>query len=57
MYSNSIAKVRKWDETYFKYFLPDDQVIRIVLTFVNGGSMTNANVFQGFHDEKKVEDH
>ena len=25
--------------------------------FVNGGSMTNAKVYQGFHDGKKVEEH
>jgi len=24
--------------------------------FVNGGSMTNAKVYQGFHDDKKVEE-
>jgi len=27
------------------------------LIFVNGDSMTNAKVYQGFHDNKKVEEH
>jgi len=27
------------------------------LIFVNGGSMTNATVYQGFHDDKTVEEH
>ena len=27
------------------------------LIFVNGASMTNAKVCQGFHDGKKVEEH
>ena len=27
------------------------------LNFVSGGSMTNAKVYQGFHDDKKVEEH
>ena len=25
--------------------------------FVDGGSMTNAKVYQGFHDDKRVEGH
>jgi len=31
MYSDSIAKVRKWDDTYLIYgfFFPDDQIIRV----------------------------
>jgi len=27
------------------------------LIFANGGSMTNAEVYQGFHDDKKFEGH
>jgi len=32
---NSIAKVRKWDDTYLKYgfFLPDDQILNVAATF------------------------
>jgi len=32
---NSIAKVRKWEDTYFKYgfFLPDDQILNVADTF------------------------
>jgi len=32
---NSIAKVRKWDEKYFRYgfFLPDDQIVNVADTF------------------------
>jgi len=32
---NSIAKVGKWDNTYFRYgfFLPDDQILNIAATF------------------------
>ena len=28
---NSIAKIRKWDDTYFRYgfFLPDDQILNV----------------------------
>jgi len=33
------------------------EVIRPFKIFVNGGSMTNAKVYQGFHDDKKVEEH
>jgi len=33
------------------------QVIRVFKIFVNGGSMTNAEVYQGFHDDKNVEEH
>jgi len=33
------------------------QVIRVFCIFVNGGSMTNAKVYQGFHGNKKVEEH
>jgi len=31
--------------------------IRAFPIFVNGGSMTNKKVYQGFHDGKKVEEH
>jgi len=46
-------------QIYFRYgfFLPDDQVIRVFQIFVNWVSMTNANVYQRFHDDKKVEEH
>jgi len=27
------------------------------LIVVNGGSITNTQVYQGFHDDKKVEEH
>jgi len=32
---NSIAKVRKWDDTYLRYafFLPDDQILKVAATF------------------------
>jgi len=32
---NSIARVRKWDNTYLKYgfFLPDDQILNVAATF------------------------
>jgi len=32
---NSIAKVRKWDDTYLRYgfFLVDDQILNVVPTF------------------------
>jgi len=98
---NSIAKVRKWDDTYFRYrfFLPDDQILNVqqlhsknartakslnflvlnicnnclfvevsyneIFDFllsssfkknVNEDSMTNVKVYQGFHDDKKVEE-
>ena len=33
------------------------QVIRFIQIFVNGDSMTNANAYQGFHDDKKIEEH
>jgi len=33
------------------------QVSRVILSFVNGVSMKNAKVYQGFHDDKKVEEH
>jgi len=33
------------------------QVLRVSLVLHNGGSMTNAKVCQGFHDDKKVEEH
>jgi len=33
------------------------QVIRAFLIFVNGGSMTNTKVYQGFLDDLKVEEH
>jgi len=33
------------------------QVIRVFKIFVNEGFMTNAKVYQGFHDDKKVEEH
>jgi len=33
------------------------RVIRFFSIFVNGCSMTNAKVYQGFHDDKKVEEH
>jgi len=33
------------------------QVIRASQIFVNGGSMTNAKVYQRFHDDKKIEEH
>jgi len=28
---NSIAKIRKWDDTYFRwgFFLPDDQILNV----------------------------
>jgi len=28
---NSIAKIRKWDDTYFRYmfFLPDDRILNV----------------------------
>jgi len=29
----------------------------VFFKFVNGGSVTNAKIYQGFHDEKKVEEH
>jgi len=32
-------------------------VIRVFFIFVNGGSMKNAKVYQGFHNGKKVEEH
>jgi len=32
-------------------------VIRFFSIFVSGCSMTNAKVYQGFHDDKKVEEH
>jgi len=31
-------------------------VIRVFLIFVNGSFMTNVKVYQGFHDDKKVEE-
>jgi len=34
-----------------------DQVIRVFLIFINGGSMTNANAYQGFPNDKKFEEH
>jgi len=32
---NSIAKVRKWDDTYLRYgfFMSDDQILNVVATF------------------------
>jgi len=30
---NSIAKNRKWDDTYFRDFLPDDQVLNVAAKF------------------------
>jgi len=30
------------------------QVIRVFKIFVDGGSMRNAKVYRGFHDDKKV---
>ena len=33
------------------------QVICVFKIFVNAGSMTNAKVYQRFHDDKKVEEH
>jgi len=33
------------------------QVIRFFQIFVNGVSMTNAKVYQGFHDDKKDNEH
>jgi len=32
---NSIAKVRKWDDTYFRigFFLPGDQILNVAATF------------------------
>ena len=32
---NSIAQVRKWDNTYFRYgfFLPDDQILNVAAKF------------------------
>jgi len=32
---NSIAKIRKWDDTYFRYefFLLDDQILNVVAKF------------------------
>jgi len=33
------------------------QEINISLIFVNGVSITNAKVYQGFHNDKKVEEH
>ena len=32
------------------------QVNCVFKIFVNGGSMINAEVYQGFHDDKKVEE-
>ena len=94
---NSIAKVRKWNGTHFRYgfFLPDGQILNVAVIFqkcknnrvikllafnfynnclfaevsdkeifdllannsYSGGSMTNAKVYQGFHDDKKAEEH
>jgi len=31
--------------------------IRVFKTFVNGDSMTNAKLYQGFHDDEKVEEY
>jgi len=31
--------------------------LQVIHFFFNGGSMTNAKVYQGFHDDKKVEEH
>jgi len=33
------------------------QVSRVFLIFVNEGSMAKAKVYQGFHDDKSVEEH
>jgi len=33
------------------------QVIRVFFIFVNGCSMTDTKVYQGFQDNKKVEEH
>ena len=32
---NSIAKIRKWDDTYFRYglFFPDDQVLNVAAKY------------------------
>ena len=32
---NSIVKIRKWDDTYFRYgfFLPDDQILNVAAKF------------------------
>jgi len=38
----------------YPFFL---KVIRVFLIFVNEGSMTNSEVYQGFHNDKKVEEH
>jgi len=33
------------------------QVVCVFQIFVNRGSMTNAKVYQGFHNDRKVEEH
>jgi len=33
------------------------QALDVFKIFVKGGSMTNAKVYQGFNDDKKVEEH
>jgi len=33
------------------------QVIRVFKIFVNGGFMTNAKVYKGFHSDKKSDEH
>jgi len=32
---NSIVKIRKWDDTYFRcgFFLPDDQILNVAAAF------------------------
>jgi len=32
---NSIARIRKWDDTYFRYgfFLPDDEILNVAAKF------------------------
>jgi len=33
------------------------QAIHVFSIYVNRGSMANMKVYQGFHDDKKVEEH
>jgi len=44
----------KVSRTKYLIFL---QVTRVLLIFHSGGSMTNPKVYQGFHDDKMVEEH
>jgi len=42
---NSIAKVRKWDDTYLRYrfFLLDDQILNAAATFQNARTPESLN--------------